>query len=76
MAYFSLGYEGFTHSANSLELTEDPFINAGIVQSQNALMNSRNNVILDPNYENISDDDFDVTPSQARYVPFIYWVFI
>ena len=75
MAYFSLGADGFMSSPSTFDLTEDPFINAGIIQSQNSMAKRQAPVCLDPQYENISDDDFDSGPGQVGYV-FLFMGFI
>ena len=64
MALFSLEFDGY---ANIMDFTDDPFINAGISQSQNRKSGS---VVLDPQYSDISDDDdFQLQPSQFRMPP-------
>ena len=73
MASFSLEYDGFMEFANSDNgLSDDPFINVGIMASQNRVQKE---VLLDPNYSDISDDekDFEIASSQshARSVVFI-----
>ena len=59
-------------SSNLMEFTEDPFHTAGIIESQNSMAKRDTNVVFDSKYEDISDDDFEVPPSQNRYVDFIY----
>ena len=59
MASFSLEFDGFCSSQNN-GLSNDPFENAGFPPSQS------DKVLLDPNYSDISDDDFEVPCSQKR----------
>ena len=66
MASFSLELDGIIDSDHLMDFTEDPFINAGISQSQNR-SNFRDRVVLDPQYSDISDaEDFEIPCSQRR----------
>ena len=69
MASFSLECDGFFPPENLDGLSDDPFVNAGILPSQN---NANRRIILDPNYSDISDDEKDFEPpatqSRIRYV--------
>ena len=54
MASFSLETDYIFQYGNSYNFCDDPFVNAGILASLNQ---NRNNVVLDPHYSDISDDD-------------------
>ena len=60
MASFSLEFDGLLGSQVP-GLSDDPFINAGISQSQVG-----HEVVLDPQYSDISDDDFQIPSSQKH----------
>ena len=63
MASFSLEYDGIFSSQSNMEYVDDPFVNAGIMSSQN----HKPSVPLDNVYSDISDDDdFEIPSSQYR----------
>ena len=66
MASFSLEYDGVMPSQDLNGLSDDPFINAGILPSQNY---ANRRVVLDPKYSDISDEKKDFEPPQHKGVP-------
>ena len=62
MASFSLEYDGIFMSQNNCGLSDNPFENVSPLDTSK----SSNNLLRNPDYSDISDDDFEIPCLQKR----------